>query len=79
LAARLQRRNEWWKFDLSFNPWNSVANFTGNPAMSVPLAWSGNGLPVGLLVTGRYGEESLLLRLAGQLEHAHGRADRVAP
>lgn len=71
--------DEWWKFDLSFNPWNSVANFTGNPAMSVPLAWSESGLPVGLLFTGRYGDESSLLRLAGQVERAHGWADRVAP
>jgi amidase len=71
--------DEWWKFDLSFNPWNSVANLTGNPAMSVPLAWSAGGLPIGLLFTGRYGDEAALLRLAGQLERAHGWADRVAP
>ena len=62
-----------------FNPWNSVANLTGNPAMSVPLAWSTSGLPIGLLFTGRYGDEAGLFRLAGQLERAHGWADRVAP
>jgi amidase len=71
--------DDWWEFDLSFNPWNSVANFTGNPAMSVPLAWSESDLPVGLLFTGRYGDESSLLRLAGQLERAHGLAETVAP
>ena len=71
--------DEWWKLDLSFNPWNSIANLTGNPAMSVPLAWSNSGLPIGVLFTGRYGDEGGLLRLAGQLERAYGWADRVAP
>jgi amidase len=71
--------DEWWKFDLSFNPWNSIANLTGNPAMSVPLAWSESGLPIGVLFTGRYGDEAALFRLAGQLERAHGWAGRVAP
>lgn len=69
--------DEWWKFDLSFNPWNSVANLTGNPAMSVPLASSGSGLPIGLLFTGRYGDEAALFRLAGQLERAHAWAGRT--
>jgi len=62
--------DEWWRFDLSFNPWNSIANLTGNPAMSVPLAWGGSGLPIGLLFTGRYGDEATLFRLAGQLERS---------
>jgi amidase len=68
--------DEWWRFDLSFNPWNSIANLTGNPAMSVPLASSARGLPIGVLFTGRYGDEAALFRLAGQLERAHGWADR---
>jgi amidase len=71
--------DEWWKFDLSFNPWNSVANLTGNPAMTVPLDWSEGGLPIGILFTGRYGDEAGLFRLAGQLERAHAWAGRVAP
>ena len=71
--------DEWWKFDLSFNPWNSIANLTGNPAMSVPLAWDASGLPIGLLFTGRYGDEASLFRLAGQLERSYGWADRVPP
>jgi amidase len=69
--------DQWWKFDLSFNPWNSIANLTGNPAMSVPLAWNDAGLPIGLLFTGRYGDEAALFRLAGQLERSYGWADKV--
>ena len=69
--------DEWWRYDLSFNPWNTIANLTGNPAMSVPLAWDESGLPIGLLFTGRYGDEGALFRLAGQLERSYGWADRV--
>jgi amidase len=57
--------------------WNSIANLTGNPAMSVPLAWGEGGLPIGLLFTGRYGDEATLFRLAGQLERSYGWAARV--
>jgi amidase len=68
--------DEWWKYDLSFNPWNTIANLTGNPAMSVPLEWDESGLPIGLLFTGRYGDEAALFRLAGQLERSFPWADR---
>jgi amidase len=68
---------EWWEYDLSFNPWNAIANLTGNPAMSVPLEWDDAGLPIGLLFTGRYGDEAALFRLAGQLERSFPWADRV--
>jgi amidase len=61
---------EWWRFDCQFNPWNPIANMTGQPAMSVPLHWSADGLPIGSLIFGRFGAESTLFRLAGQLEAA---------
>ena len=53
-----------------FTPFAQIANLTGQPAMSLPLAQSTSGLPIGIMFTGRYGEEALLYRLAGQIEAA---------
>lgn len=46
-------------------------NMTGQPSLSLPLAHSANGLPIGMMFTGRWGDEGTLYRLAGQLEQAH--------
>ena len=54
-----------------------IANITGNPAMSVPLWWNGEGLPIGVHVLGRFGDEPLLVQLAGQLERGRPWADRT--
>ena len=47
-----------------------IANLTGNPAMSVPLWWNDDGLPIGVHFLGRFGDEATLIRLAAQLEEA---------
>ena len=49
----------------------SVCNAAGVPAMSVPLEWTEDGLPVGMHFVARYGAEATLLSLAAQLEQAH--------
>ena len=54
----------------------SVWNVTGHPAMSVPLHWSNDGLPIGVQFVGRFGDEATLFQLAGQLERAAPWADK---
>jgi len=48
----------------------SIANVTGQPAISLPLCWNESGLPIGIQCIGRYGDEATLLRIAAQLEQA---------
>ncbi len=63
----------------SFMPNTQAFNNSGQPAMTVPLAWSTAGLPIGVQFVARTGEEALLFRLAGQLEEAQPWFDKVAP
>ncbi len=55
---------------LEKTPNTMLFNMTGQPAMSVPLSWNDQKLPIGVQFVGRFGEEHTLLRLASQLEQA---------
>ena len=53
-----------------FTPWTSAWNVTGMPSVSLPMHWSAEGLPVGVMLAARPAEEALLLALSAQLEVA---------
>lgn len=57
-------------------PYAGLFNMTGQPSMSVPLHWTADGLPVGVMFTGRFGDDATLFRLAAQLEEAKPWRDR---
>jgi amidase len=64
-----------------FTPFTQVANITGLPAVSLPLSWSDEGLPIGVQLVGRPAGEAALIRVSAQLEEArpwHDRRPRVS-
>ena len=63
----------------AFTPWTSAWNVTGMPAVSLPLHWTADGLPVGVMLAARPAEEELLLSLSAQVEAAAPWHDRRPP
>ena len=63
----------------SLVPFTPPFNVTGQPAISLPLSWNDDGLPVGSQLVARYGDESTLLTVAAQLEESVGWAHRYPP
>jgi amidase len=59
-------------------PTTPIANASGAPSLSLPLHWSSNNLPVGMMFTGRFGDDLTLLQLASQLEQAQPWFDKRA-
>jgi amidase len=56
-----------------------IHNIAGAPAMSVPLYWTRDGLPVGSMFSARAGNERTLFELAYELEQARPWAQRIPP
>jgi amidase len=61
---------------LAWVPFTPICNATGQPAMSIPLYWNAEGLPIGTHFVARFGDEATLFRLAAQLEAARPWAAR---
>jgi len=62
-----------------FSIFTSPFNVTGQPALSLPLHWNGEGLPIGVQLVAATGREDLLVRVAAQLEQALPWRDRIPP
>ncbi|MEU5961454.1 amidase [Micromonospora parva] len=59
-----------------FSPYCAIFNVTGDPSVSLPLGTTTDGLPVGVLLTGRYGDDARLIATAAQLENSSDGWDR---
>ncbi|MEV8630857.1 amidase [Streptosporangium sp. NPDC051023] len=67
----------WLESILDYGPFCAVFNLSGQPAISLPLGQSADGLPVGVQIVAPYGREDLLLRIAARLEEAMPWKDRT--
>jgi amidase len=70
---------KWLEVTNSFVAFTRIQNMTGQPAMSIPLFWNDDKIPIGVQFAGRFGDEATLFLLAAQLEQARPWADRKPP
>lgn len=68
-----------YRRDAEFCSFTPIANMTGQPAMSVPLYWNEESLPIGVQLTAAFGREDVLFGLAGQLERANAWTSKRPP
>lgn len=68
-----------WERNLEVIPFTPAQNVTGQPAVSLPIHWSEQGLPIGVQLVAAYGREDVLLQVARQLEGACPWVDRRPP
>jgi len=71
-AANFERQKQ-------FTPFTALYNVSGQPAVNVPLYWNAVGLPIGVMLAGRPGDEATLISLSAQLEDARPWQDRHPP
>ncbi len=71
-AANFERQKQ-------FTPFTAAYNLSGQPAVNLPLYWNAGGLPIGVMLAGRIGEEGTLISLSAQLEQARPWQDRFPP
>ncbi len=59
-----------------FTPYTALYNISGQPAVNLPLYWNADGLPIGVMLAGRIGDEATLISLSAQVEAARPWRDR---
>lgn len=64
---------------VAHSPFTCLYNVTGQPAVSLPLHWTQDGLPIGIMLAAHRGEDALLLALAAQMESARPWQQRRPP
>ena len=79
LDMMLDDAEEYWRRVFAFSPFTVWCNIAGLPAMMVPIGTTDNDLPIAVQLIGRYGDETSIFRLAGQLEAAAPWFGRLPP
>lgn len=79
LSTQTLTLSEFQKLASAFCPFTGAFNATGQPAISLPLHWTPDGLPLGVQLVGRFGDDATLLQLSAEIERAWPWFQRTAP